>query len=253
MCHDSHYFGQFSDFSESSAIIPTWSSQVKENIKVYDRYELKSLRTVVNHNPGIFKLNLSTVLRVRKLKLQRKSRKGHCGGMERIMLPSNCVNINNNISVAPINDSNLTKRVNFHHLGLINARSIKSKDQPLLNYALEHTFDAIIITETWLKDNDDIWKSTICLNRNGYHLLCSDRPEMKQGGGIGLMFRSNLKVKTLEEGWKNPFEYCVWQIRLEDKDQRDQTFEILAVYHPSPSEHVCSSFCLILYIYDTMV
>ena len=45
---------------------------------------------------------------------------------------------------------------------------------------LEHQFDAIIITKTWLKDNNDIWKSANYLNRNGYHLLCSDRPEMKQ-------------------------------------------------------------------------
>ena len=128
-------------------------------------------------------------------------------------LPSNGVNINNNISVAPINYQNLTERVNYHHLGLINIRSIKCKDQALLNYALKHKFDAIIITETWLKDNDDIWKSAICLNRNGYHLLCSNRPKMKQGDRIGLMFRSDLKVKTLEEGCRNTFEYSVWQIR----------------------------------------
>ena len=88
-------------------------------------------------------------------------------------------------------------------------------------------------------------KSTTCLDRNGYHLLCSDRPEMKQGGGIGLMFRSDLKVKTLDEGCRNTFEYSVWQIRLKDKDQRDQTFEILVVYHPPPSEnnkHMVQSF-----------
>ena len=54
---------------------------------------------------------------------------------------------------------------------------------------------------------------------------------MKQGGGIGLMFRSDLKVKTLEVGCRNTFEYSVWQIRLKDKDQKDQTFEILAVHH----------------------
>ena len=68
---------------------------------------------------------------------------------------------------------------------------------------------------------------------------------MKQGGGIGLMFRSDLKVKTLEEGCRNTFEYSVWQIRLKNKDQRDQTFEILAVYHPPPSEnnkHTIQSF-----------
>ena len=77
-----------------------------------------------------------------------KNRKGYHRGWGRIKLPSNCVNINKNISVAPINDPNLTERVNYHHLGLINVRSIKSKDQTLLNYALEHKFDAIIITET---------------------------------------------------------------------------------------------------------
>ena len=104
------------------------------------------------------------------------------------------------IEIFVVTNHRATERVNYHHLGLINVRSIKSKDQALLNYALEHKFDAIIITETWLKDNNDIWKSASCLNRNGYHLLCSERPEMKQGSGIGLMFRSDLKVKTLEEG-----------------------------------------------------
>ena len=126
------------------------------------------------------------------------------------MLPSNGVNINNNISVAPTDYLNLTERENCHHLGLINVRLIKSKDQALLNYALEHKFDAIIITETLLKDNDGIWKSATCLNRNGYHLLCSDRPQMKQGGGTGLMFGSELKVKKLWEGCRNTFEYSVW-------------------------------------------
>ena len=147
--------------------------------------------------------------------------------------------------MAFIDDPNLTEKVNCHCLGLNNIRLIKSKDQALLNYALKHKFDAITITETWLKDNDDIWKSPICLNRNGYHLLCSNRPEMKQGGGIGPMFRSDQKVKTLEEGCRNTFEYLMWQIRLKDKDQRDQTFEILSVYHPPPSEnnkHIIWSF-----------
>ena len=70
---------------------------------------------------------------------------------------------------------------------------------------------------------------------------------MKQGGGIGLMFRPDLKVKTLEEGCRNTFEYSVWQIRLKDTDQRDQTFEILAVYHPLSSEnykHAIQSFLM---------
>ena len=125
--------------------------------------------------------------------------------------------------------------MNYYYRGLINVRAIKSKDQALLNYVLEPKFDTIIITETWLKDNNDIWKSATCLNRNGYHLLCSNRPKMKQRGGIGLIFQSDLKVKTPEEGCRNTFEYSVWQIRLKDKDQSYKTFKIFAVYHLPPS------------------
>ena len=113
---------------------------------------------MVNHNTGIFRLNLNIVLRVRKLKLKRKSRKGCHRGVGKIKSPSNCININNNISVAPIDDPHLTERVNYHHLGLTNVRPIKSKDQALLNYDLEHKCDAIILTETWLNDTDDIGK-----------------------------------------------------------------------------------------------
>ena len=68
---------------------------------------------------------------------------------------------------------------------------------------------------------------------------------MKQEGGIGLMFRSRLKVKTLEEGCRNTFEYSVWHIKLKDNVQWDQTFEILTVYYPPPSEnnkHTIQSF-----------
>ena len=59
------------------------------------------------------------------------------------------------------------------------------------------------------------------------------------------MSSSHLKVNTLAEGCRHTFQYSLWQIRLKDKDQRNQTFEILAVYHPSPSEnnkHTIQSF-----------
>ena len=49
------------------------------------------------------------------------------------------------------------------------------------------------MTETWLKpDKDDAWKSTSCLNRNGYTLECCGRL-VNKGGSIGLIYKSNLK------------------------------------------------------------
>ena len=49
-------------------------------------------------------------------------------------------------------------------LGLANMRSLKIKDQALLNYILEHQIDVFLVTETWLKQENDIWKQCSCLN-----------------------------------------------------------------------------------------
>ena len=54
-------------------------------------------------------------------------------------------------------------------VALVNVRSIKSKEQALVNYFTEKDFDIVLMTEAWLKcDKDDAWKSVSCLNRNGY-------------------------------------------------------------------------------------
>ena len=45
-------------------------------------------------------------------------------------------------------------------------RSLKNKDQELLSYILEHQIDVFLVTETWLKQEDDIWKQCSCLNQN---------------------------------------------------------------------------------------
>ena len=83
----------------------------------------------------------------------------------------------------------------------------------------------------WLQPHkDDAWKSTSCLNRNGYTLECCDRLVNK--GGIGLIYKSNLKVKILDNGMVKTFEFVVWQINLKE----EKPVYLLGIYHPSPSE-----------------
>ena len=50
--------------------------------------------------PGHFLLMPNTVMWIESLKIQRKARKNHHGGVGRFKMPSNGVNINNLISVA---------------------------------------------------------------------------------------------------------------------------------------------------------
>ena len=83
-----------------------------------------------------------------------------------------------------------------------------------MNYITEKDFDIVLMTETWLKsDKDDAWKSESCLNKNGYTLECHDRL-VNKGGCIGLIYKSNLKVKILDSGMGNTSEFVVWQINL---------------------------------------
>ena len=88
------------------------------------------------------------------------------------------------------------------------------KEQALVNYITEKDYDIVLMTEMWLKpDKDDAWKSASCLNRNGYTLECCDRL-VNKGGGIGLIYKCNLKVKILDSGMGKTFEFLVWQINF---------------------------------------
>ena len=55
----------------------------------------------------------------------------------------------------------------------------------------------MVITETWLKEDDDIWKNTCCLNSNGLHIDTINRKTGQIGGDIGLILNGNIKCKRL--------------------------------------------------------
>ena len=118
----------------------------------------------MNKNPGLWKLSPITVLAARSLKIQKKRKQGHHGGKLTYVLLSNSINKNNLISVTTTNLSITVTNDSLIKLGLANMRSLKNKDQALLNYILEHQIDVFLVTETWLKQEDDIWKQCSCLN-----------------------------------------------------------------------------------------
>ena len=101
------------------------------NIKVYERKELKGIRSQMNWTLGKFSLPPSSVFRIRSLKLQRKWQKGHRGGVGRVQLPRNGVNINNNITVPMLDFHDGVKLqnecdANGLRLGMANIRSVQN-------------------------------------------------------------------------------------------------------------------------------
>ena len=69
-----------------------------------------------------------------------------------------------------------------------------------------------------------------CLNRNGYTLECCDRL-VNKGGSIGLIYKSNLKVKILDSGMGKTFEFAVWQINFK---KNEKPVQHVGIYHLPP-------------------
>ena len=59
-------------------------------------------------------------------------------------------------------------------------RSLRNKDQAVLDYILEHQIDVFLVTETWLKQEDEIWKQCNCLNQDWKIMNCVDRMKNNQ-------------------------------------------------------------------------
>ena len=112
-------------------------------------------------------------------------------------------------------------------------RSLKNKDQSLLSYLKQENINVFLITESWIKNDDDdkIWLKASCLNRNGYKINNVGRPTTHKGGGIAIVTHETMKVALLNTKQMKFFEYALWRI-----EYNNEKLDILRIYHPPPSE-----------------
>ena len=121
------------------------------------KYSKEALLTKRGHN---FKLNTETCQLINSLALNAKvkTRRGKRGG----------------------NKSKLS-------LCYFNAQSIRNKTDVINEYIIEKDLDFCTITETWLKENDDLIAKFI--TPDGYKLEHVDR-KGKCGGGIAVLYQN---------------------------------------------------------------
>ena len=50
----------------------------------------------------------------------------------------------------------------------LNAQSVKKKDTLIMDNIIENKVDAYVVTETWLKEQDNIWISNGEFKKNNY-------------------------------------------------------------------------------------
>ncbi|CAB4007827.1 Hypothetical predicted protein [Paramuricea clavata] len=121
-----------------------------------------------------------------------------------------------------------TVRNSFISLCLVNAQSIRNKTIDLVEYVCENKFDLVAITETWLRNIDDAITVELC--PGGYKF--AEFPRVRcGGGGIGLLYKNNLRVTTIRSGEEDSFKY------LELLAEVSSSRKLRGIYRPSYSEY----------------
>ena len=108
---------------------------------------------------------------------------------------------------------------------LINIQSIKCKDSLLLEELITNKVDMCIATETWLKDQDQLWLETNDLVLNGYRIENVNRPN-RTGGGLAIIHRSSIDIKLLKKDMTHSIEYALWECKTSGT-----LIHVLAIYH----------------------
>ena len=129
--------GNVITFWNELVLSPRANMSMVQKLKNYRSTELQQYRMMMNKHPGCLLLMPSTIMQIRSLKIQRKTRKNHCGRVRRFKMCINGVNINNLIPMATAGIKTRGENGCKYHLGLVNVRSIKSKEWALVNYITE--------------------------------------------------------------------------------------------------------------------
>ena len=106
---------------------------------------------------------------------------------------ANCkcfVNLDNIITIGTNQPLN---RSVFYNAGLINFRSVVKKIADVKVELSDHNLHVFALTETWLKEGDDMTQNQLCLK--GYTIASMPRVD-RAGGGIALIYKSDIKLKA---------------------------------------------------------
>ena len=175
-----------------------------ENVNNNITYSRNQLLRIGNSGSNV--LSSVTLTKCRRLGLKKKriNKRGSRSGFKlRSQKERQCDNHNNITYVKLLKGDRLTKELGKHHIEacLINVRSLKSKVTELVDYVHKRSCDIVIITESWLKEEDDpVWLEQNSLTDIGYKLFSSPRRDNRKGGGVAVAVTSHITItKGTEE------------------------------------------------------
>ena len=122
-----------------------------------------------------------------------------------------------------------TKKIS---IGTVNVRSLKSSINHLLAVLHRENLDCLVVTETWLKNDDDSlsWLNAQGLKDLGYNHDNIPRRGSRRGGGIMLIYKSSFRLLASSDPAIQFCESRLWKLSTGKFE-----FTCLGVYHPPAS------------------
>ena len=163
------------------------------------------------------------------------NRRGKRSGKIKIKLKQHQLGVNECNLRMCILGSSQNKETNIKKIGIkivtLNARSVKNKDCYIMDCIRTSEWDLVVITETWLTENDQNWIDVSELSKYGYKIQTKNRIG-KKGGGIALIYRGRLNVEWIDQQqtWET-FEIGIWSIK-----SKGITSHIHGIYRPPNSD-----------------
>ena len=207
--------------------LSTIHSLYSGNRITYTNSELLDLKHAVDHN-GLYYSSIpdqKTRFQVGKLKINRNRKRGKKGGKRHrfkyrdFTRTSNCEIL---VKIATEQFAIPSQKVK---ISTINVQSLKSKIDLVDDYIRTENIDICVLTETWLKQEDEPWIQACDLSKNGLQMDVFNRP-VKKGGGLAVVHRSNIKLKKLDKGKKKS-----WQLK-----QGGNRYSLIGIYRPPYSD-----------------
>ena len=152
---------------------------------------------------------------------------------KRILRISRGVNIEN-LKVPP--RSNNSIHCNFH-VCLWNAHSVRNKTTHITECVHERDIDIMFITETWLNAQDDVVIGEC--TPPGYAFINAPRNASTRGGGIGVLYKSSLKLMMKKS------DLCFSTFEFAHITDLSCSINLFVVYRPPPSaanRYTCPDF-----------
>ena len=115
-------------------------------------------------------------------------------------------------------------------MALINARSVNKNGHKVKDFIVDKECDITAITETWLTDEQTKTTQVIQdLCPKGYVMQHKPRTTGQRGGGVGLLHKKGLPLRSLEVQSFHSFEYAELLLK------QDIWIRIIVIYRPPPS------------------